>query len=188
MPQIKLYTLEEYLEHPDFEHYELVAGEPVPLARLVAPMGHNLPQSRLLAALLTYVEANGMGLVSSERVLTKHDPITVRIPDIVFGAPATLRRVDDPYKDRPVWPTADLAVEVRSQGQTLKKLGEKITEYFAVGVREVWVVEWKRQTLTKYRPEGTTQTYIATDILDGGDVVPGFRYPLAKLFTLPDFG
>jgi Uma2 family endonuclease len=186
MPQIKLYTWEEFVANPAFEHYELVAGEPVPLAQALTPVAHGVPHTRLVHALVSHVDATGIGLVTIDRLLTKRGPDTVRVPDIMFATKASLAGVDVWTNDP--WPRADLAVEVRSQGQTLTQLGEKMTEFFEAGVREVWVVDWRKQTVTKYEPDFSTHTYIATDVLDGGDMVPGFRYPLAQLFAQPDFG
>jgi Uma2 family endonuclease len=181
MPEIKLYTMEEFIANPDFKHYELVAGEPIPLPWLVTPMAHGIPHMRLASPLVAHVESNRLGVVTMDRLLTVPDRGTIRVPDLMFASTATLEGIDL-WSDDP-WPRADLAIEIRSSGQTLPELSEKMTEYFGVGVREVWLVEWRKQTLTKYKPDFSAQTYIPTDILDGGTVVPGFTYPLQKLFA-----
>lgn len=185
MPQIKLYTAKEFCANPAFKHFELIAGEPVPLARSLTPMAHGIPQARLVQALVAHVEATGIGLATINRLSTRRSPDSLRVPDAMFASAASLKDVDV-WGTAP-WPRADLAVEVRSKGQTLEELSEKMTEYFEAGVREVWVVDWRKQTVTKYQPDFSTHTYIATDVLDGGDIVPGFRYPLAKLFEQQTF-
>jgi Uma2 family endonuclease len=184
--ETKLFTWREFVANPEFKHYELVAGEPVPLARFVTPVAHGIPQLRLAAALVTHVDTNRLGLVTNDRLWTGHDPDTIRVPDAMYASTASLEGVDVWTNDP--WPKADLAVEVRSESQTLKELQEKMAEYFQVGVREVWVIDWKRRTVITHRPNGESWTYIETDTLEGGDVVPGFRYPLAQLFKMPSIG
>lgn len=186
MPQTKLYTLEEFIANPDFKHYELVAGEPVPLARYLTPVAHGITQLRLGAALTSHVETNQLGLATIGRLVTRNDPTTIREPDIMFASWDSLEGVDVATSEP--WPAADLAVEVRSEGQSLPDLDEKTEEYFGVGVREVWIVDWRRHTVTTHRPNGESRTYIETDTLDGREIVPGFRYRLAPLFKLARFG
>jgi Uma2 family endonuclease len=184
MPQTKLYTLEEYHDMPEFEHYELVLG--VPTALPIMPWVHGYVQARLTVALGYHVDANRLGTVLSEKFLTHRDPDTVRIPDIMFVAREALVGTD--MMEDPALFKATLAIEVISKGKSRRYTLEKIAEYFRVGVLEGWIVDQRRKTVTTHRPNGETRTYIETDVLDGGDVLPGFRYPLAQLFAKPDFG
>lgn len=75
----------------------------------------------------------------------------------------------------------DLAIEVISPGNSRREIAEKTAEYFAAGCRAVWVVDAVRRTVTIARPHETTVVSEA-GVLDGGDILPGFRYPLSRLF------
>jgi Uma2 family endonuclease len=175
MSETKLYTMEEFVLDPELEHYELIAGEP----RLrMTSLKHSRVLTRLITALNTYVTANRLGEVFSPStgLLTHRNPDTVRIPDAMFVSAAAMTEVD--MEADPALFKADLAVEILSKSNSQREMRQKIAEYFGIGVREIWIIDPKRQTLTKHRQDGTTQTYIATDVLDGGDVVPGFRYTL----------
>jgi len=55
--------------------------------------------------------------------------------------------------------------------------------YLTFGTRLVWVI-WPRYTrVDVWRPgDETPATLEVDDVLDGEDVVPGFTYPIARLF------
>ena len=59
---------------------------------------------------------------------------------------------------------------------------DKKRDYFRAGVRQVWVV-YSRQGIV-HVCTSMTQVQILTvdEELDGGDLLPGFRLPLAALF------
>ena len=64
-------------------------------------------------------------------------------------------------------------------------MAAKARRYLAAGVRLVWVVWPKSQQVDVWRPD-TVQPVARLgigDALDGLDVLPGFTYPLARLFA-----
>jgi Uma2 family endonuclease len=78
----------------------------------------------------------------------------------------------------------DLAVEVISPTNSANEVQDKLRDYFKAGVRQVWVV-YPLHGLVQVHESPTTLRIFraeAGDTLDGGDVVPGFRLPLATLF------
>lgn len=83
------------------------------------------------------------------------------------------------------WPGApDLAVEVLSPDDRRSELVRKAHQYLRHGARLVWLVDPKKHTLTVFRPDGDPTVLTIEDQIDGEDVIPGFRLPLAKLFAL----
>src|SRR5206468_1626606 len=79
----------------------------------------------------------------------------------------------------------DLAVEVLSKGNTRAEMDRKLREYFAAGVRLVWLIDPKTRTARVHTsPEEMTRLGEG-DTLDGGDVLPGFALPLRDLLR-PD--
>jgi len=77
-------------------------------------------------------------------------------------------------------------VEVASPSQDSDDMAAKARLYLKAGARLVWVVwpqsghidVWRREVLT-----GPVATLRKSDTLDGEDVVPGFKYPVADLFA-----
>jgi Uma2 family endonuclease len=89
----------------------------------------------------------------------------------------------DPDKPYPFAP--DLAVEVTSPAQYRPAMKAKAERYLAGGTALVWIVWPKRRQVDVWRP-GDTQpsaTLGDGDMLDGENVVPGFSYPVASLFS-----
>lgn len=161
--------------------YELVEGR---LIRMSPPGAlHGVAGGRLGVALANYVEASGLGIVFTQDIGFKlaSNPDTVRAPDVAF-----VRRDRIPASGIPhgYWlGPPDLAVEVRSWNDRWSILVEKAHQYLRLGTRLVWLLDPKKETLTVFRPDGKPTLLTIDDVIDGEDVVPGFRLPLAKLLA-----
>ncbi|MFO0825895.1 MAG: Uma2 family endonuclease [Gemmataceae bacterium] len=110
----------------------------------------------------------------------------VRMPDVSF---IRWDSVEDPDEiENPAgaffeYPP-DLAVEVLSPSNTRKEMEIKLGEYVKVGVKLVWYVDPERKEVDvfpKANPK-RKKTFTLADTLDGGDVLPGFTLPVAKIF------
>jgi len=105
-----------------------------------------------------------------------------RRPDVAFVShakwPVQLR-----VPDVAVWDMVpDLAVEVVSPSNSADQVLEKTHEYFKAGVNVVWVIYPRQQAIYVYASPTQIQVLQVGQDLDGGDVIPGFRLPLAALF------
>ena len=108
-------------------------------------------------------------------------PLLVRIPDISFVAWDRLPNRKVPQSSVPAL-APDLAVEVISKGNTKAEMTRKIGEYFQAGVQLVWLVFPKSRTIRVYTSAKDVIILTEAEIFTGGDVLPGFELPLAKLF------
>ena len=79
----------------------------------------------------------------------------------------------------------DLVVEVLSPGDRPGRVAGRIVFYLVSGVRLVWLLDPKRRTVTVFAPGAEDIELRADDELDGGDVLPGLRVPVASLFRAP---
>ena len=174
-------TADELLAMPDDGYrYELVKGE---LIRM-SPTGdeHGKVTVRLTAPLYFYVEEHNLGVVYAAETGFKleSDPDTVRAPDVAF---LSRSRREQAGRVEGYWSGApDLAVEVLSPSDRRRKVGEKVANWLAAGTRMVWVVSPKLRTVTVYKSVTDVVTLTDEDQLEGGDVVPGFRIAVAKIF------
>ena len=75
-----------------------------------------------------------------------------------------------------------LVVEILSPSDKLLEIDEMITAYQAAGVPLVWVVDPRDRTVTIYHRGDEPTLVNATQELDGDNVLPGFRVPVARLF------
>jgi Uma2 family endonuclease len=105
----------------------------------------------------------------------------VRIPDVSFTRWDQL-----PGRVVPAAPvpevSPDLVVEVLSEGNTAREMERKLKEYFLAGVRLVWFVDDRTRSVRAYTSPDDSATFGPDDTLDGGDVLPGFAVPVARLF------
>jgi Uma2 family endonuclease len=108
------------------------------------------------------------------------DPDTVRAPDVAFVRAGRLPPPAEREGYSPVIP--DLAVEVVSPNDSAREVAEKVAFYLANGVPLVWVVRPRPRTVTVHRAGGEPVVLGEGDVLDGGEVLPGFRLPVADLF------
>ena len=58
-----------------------------------------------------------------------------------------------------------------------------MADYFDSGARLAWVFDTPRKTVLVYHGVDNARLLRVTDTLDGEDVLPGFRLPLAELFA-----
>jgi Uma2 family endonuclease len=175
-------TAEELFRMPDDGYkYELVAGR----LRKMTPAGslHGIVGMRLATAISTHVEQHGLGVVFAADTGFKlvSNPDTVRAPDVAFVARERIPATGIPTT---YWHGApDLAVEVLSPTDVRSEIDEKIEEYLACGVRQVWFVEPLARRVTIHRPAAKPEVLNEGDTLDGAELLPGFRYPLPRLFS-----
>jgi Uma2 family endonuclease len=177
-----LLTADDLLSVPDPDlPHELLRGV---LRRVMPASGvHGLMVGEVFYALGQHVRAQGLGVLFTEAtgfLLARH-PDTVLCPDVAFVASERLAAagLGRPFPEL----APDLAVEVRSPGDRLSEVQAKVGEYLAAGVRAVWVVDPAARTVRVHLEGGGERTFAAPDVLDGGDVLPGFRCPVAALFA-----
>lgn len=180
----RLLTAREFALRPEPEdgsREELVRGVVVtsPVPRFV----NGCIQARMAVLVGSHVHDRQEGRVTLRTgVIVETDPDTVRGPDVAYWSFARLP-ADVPVETYPET-APDLAVEIVSCEQKHGRLMRNVSEYLAAGVRMVWVVDPESRTVTVHRPAGTPLRVLEmTDQLDGADVLPGFRCPVAEVFA-----
>lgn len=167
-------TLEEFLEN-DFEGYEYVKGELVPMA--AAAIVHGEIGSNVHFLLASHVRENRLGrLYIAETTFQLADRVVK--PDVAFVSIERLS--EDKLKGFSVAP--DLAIEIVSPTDKHYDVTEKALAYLKAGTRLVWVIEPIMKTVVVYRSEMDVTLLNFEDTLTGEDVVKGFTCPVAQLF------
>ena len=174
-------TAEELLRMPyDGLRSELVRGE----VRRMAPAGnvHGRLAMKIGWPLAQHVEAQDLGVVYAAETGFKiaSDPDTVRAPDVAF---VSRERAEAAGEVEGYWSGApDLAVEVISPNDTYSEVEEKVADWLRAGTRMVAVVNPRGRTVTLRTSEKDITVLTEEDTLDGGEVVPGWRLPVAAVF------
>lgn len=179
----KVLTAEEFARLPnpiDGAKQELVRGEVITMP----PPGfaHGNVQLAIGSILRAYSKQSRSGrVVVVSGVVTEEGPDTVRGPDVSYWSYARLPADQNPTGYLEVAP--DLCVEVLSPGNTKPKMTRKIREYFAAGVRMVWVVDPEDRTAIVYRQPGDGRVLWDDATISGEDVLPDFSCPVADFFS-----
>lgn len=149
---------------------ELVDGE----IREMSPAGgrHGQVSVNLLFLLSTFVRARSGGILFDSSTGFRLPSGNVRAPDVAFVAAGRLEGDRAPVGFVPLAP--DLAVEVRSPEEREREVLDKVGEYLQAGTRVVWVVDAETRTVALYRSPADVTTVREHEVLDGGDVLPGF--------------
>ena len=126
----------------------------------------------LAEVLNAFVRPRNLGLVSGEAGMMRILPGLVRIPDVAYVSWARVPGGRVPAQPIPHM-APDLAVEVLSASNTEKEMARKRKEYFAAGGRIVWEVDPDARTVTVYTTPDRCAVLRQSDILDGGEVLPG---------------
>jgi Uma2 family endonuclease len=181
MVATKLITAAELLAMgSEADHTELVEGE---LVRMSPASGdHARIGSDLHGFLWMHVRAHRLGrlFTSESGFILGRDPDSVLAPDIAFVAAERLVANQQLPGFVPFAP--DLAIEIESPSNTRAEFRRKFELYFRAGTRLIWLVRPIRRTVTVFTPDAAEVVLREADTLDGGDVIPGFRLPLAELF------
>jgi Uma2 family endonuclease len=182
MATTKLFTAEDLAAMGADAPYELDMGELVEVSPSFGDA--SAIAANIIAPLNFYVKRRKLGIVFSSDggfFLTRN-PDTVRSPDAAF---VRKERIPPGYRLRSFIPVApDLAVEVLSSSNTHREIERKIALYLAAGTTLVWVAHPLRQTVEVVRPGVERRLLRSGDVLDGEDVLPGFRLPVAEIFDL----
>ena len=123
---------------------------------------------------------NGLLCIGEPCYRVGRNPDTVLCPDIAWIAPGRIPPGTTGYPEL----TPDLCIEVASpsNARSDRLLADKAQMWLDSGAREVWVLNPEDTTVTRYRPGMSPVTLGADDILDGGDLLPGFSIAVWRLF------
>ena len=170
----------EALDNGDKRRYELVDGYIVEKE----PMGwkESLWALYLGRVIGNFAEDNDLGLVFGADGPFRLRAGLVRLPDLSFVPWSRIpgdELADDAIGDE----VPTLAVEVLSKSNRTGEIDQKLKDYFAAGVKLVWVIDPKKKAATVYTSPTKGTILDETGVLEGGRVLPGFRLPLADLFA-----
>ncbi len=157
---------------------QLINGE---IVEDMPKLAHARISVRLIMILVKYFAEHPIGEVFNElRVDLPDAEWDVRIPDIS----AVIQRQDElarlqGHESLPFMP--DLVIEIQSEEQTDRTMGDLALYYFAHGCRMVWLVYPDRQLVEWLTP---TERRILTidETISGEPVLPGLLIPMPTIF------
>ena len=165
---------------PDDMLYEVVDGQ---IKEKIMGVQECAIATLLIEFLAPFLRANRLGRLFGETMFRIDQAKDLqRRPDVAF-----VSRAKWPANRRPpkvsVWDLVpDLAIEIVSPTNSASEVQKKIYEYFEAGVIRVWIIYPEQKSIHIYSSPKQIQGLQLGDELDGGDLIPGFRLPLAALF------
>lgn len=178
----RVWTEAELMSLPEDGYiHEVVAGELVMSPKNNFFHGHICV--RLSAALHAFVIQHRLGVVlDSSTGFWMHNR-NCRAPDISFISTERLRQMGFRPSARQFFPGApDLAVEILSPNNTRRELDERLSDFFGSGTRLAWVIDPELRRVEVCESPTRRRFLGSGGFLDGGEVLPGFRYPVGDLF------
>ena len=163
-------TAEEFLafaeQHPD-QRFDFIDGEMVEVSP--KPV-HSKKQARFAAALDLYLEAHPeIGVAYTEVLVVLNDDKF--LPDVCVADDSEANYLTSP----PLF-----VVEICSDSQSREAQRRKIRAYLGHGV-QMAVLVLPSEHVEVYRPGHDVLILTSDDVLDGGDVLPGFQLPLNRI-------
>jgi Uma2 family endonuclease len=171
------------IELPD--RYEVVNGqilEIAPMSAFASEIANRLRDHLAAYALRTNAGRTRMDMAF--RIPLAEDETREREPDLAFISFDRWPQ-DRPmrYRGNPVDVIPNLVLEVVSPTDRAEAVLAKADEYRRAGVELVWVIfPVLRQLYAYTAPDASPRVFHQTDVLDGGNVLPGFSVPMAGLF------
>jgi Uma2 family endonuclease len=173
-------TAEEFDNYPfeEDKRYELDEGELIEMTR--PAYKHNRVLMKLLLAMGNYFAKHPSGEVLLSENLYALSPSTRRSPDaaVILG---------DRQKDLmgakviPIIP--DIAAEVLSPSETPRTIHRKLKQYFAAGVKEVWLIDPDSGTAEVWTSPTLPERELTRADAITSPLLPGFSLSLEELFS-----
>ncbi len=137
--------------------------------------------AELPMALRAFAKAKKLGAVWDSSTGFWMENLNCRAPDISFVGKERLRGLK--RSEPRFFPGApDLAVEFLSPSNTRREIDERLQDFFASGTRLAWIIDPERELVEICRSPTQRRLLSPNGMLDGEDVLPGFRFEVAGLF------
>lgn len=125
------------------------------------------------------MSGRALGIVHFEGLRIRTRPGAIRLPDVVF-----LKKEHAAKRQNDAWDGADLVFEAVSAGGEDRDLETKREEYAAAGIREYWIVDYEKATVSVLVLKG--KKYVEHFVCKRGQVaksklLPGFEVGVRTL-------
>ena len=178
----RIWTEAELQALPDDGYiHEVVSGELV-----MSPKNnwyHGRICVRLVTSLANFASEHRLGAVLDSSTGYWMHNRNCRAPDISFVPKSRLAALGFKPKEKRFFPGApDLAVEILSPNNTRAEIDERLRDFFSSGTQLAWIIDPESESVEICRSLTQRKLLGPGAFLEGEDVLPGFRYPIANLF------
>jgi Uma2 family endonuclease len=185
-PVVKLMNSEELFALPDDDMERwLIKGELRERPTTKRNPGHSgatAALSRLIGIwLMQQPKPRGKVYDGEAYFRIRRNPDTNRGIDVAYASAELVARTPKGAKFLDGPPV--LAAEVLSPHDQIDDVEDSVEEYLEAGVKLVWVVNPRRETVTVYRPDQLPELVNVQGELSGDPHMPGLRFCAAEIFA-----
>ena len=185
-PQTRSYTIEEFdafiaLPENADRRFELIDGE---IVEKTPTEEHGVIVSTVGSEVYALFVSKSLGRVAVKTAYRMpQDSRNLFVSDISFTSTERLLPIT---RKGAVPQMPDLAIEIKSPDDSVTLLRLKANYYLANGARMVWLIFAEQRLVEVYRPDMDVLLLVDNesrhDVLEGGDVLPGFSLALQNIF------
>lgn len=155
--------------------FELINGE---IVEKVAGFKPSKVGTTIIRRIGNYLDTNDIGhLTGADGSYILSDEHHF-MPDVAYISRERLPEEPEGMIEGP----PDLAIEVKSPSNSVRELRLKAEDYLRFGAQMVWLIFPESRTAEVYVPDDDVILVDIAGVLDGGDVLPGFKLPLREVF------
>lgn len=178
-PPRKLFTAKDLERLPPDDRCEVIRGELCPMPDIEAMHGNITALITAYAGVFIEQEELGECFAAGTHFVLEVKPDTVVAADFAFVSKGRVKRI--PSRGY-LFLAPDLIVETHSDDDRSTEFALKIALWLNSGVKVVWAVEPKSQTVAIHRSGEMPQILTGDDTLTEEKLLPGFALPLKRLF------
>jgi Uma2 family endonuclease len=175
-------TLEQFLELPEekpaLEYFEGVVTQKVP-----PQFHHSMLQYWVASRINDFTVPRKLALALPEIRWNSDRARASRVPDVGVYFWDRVPRNADGELVNDQWVRPDIAIEIRSPEQSLRSQIERCRWYVDNDVLLSLLVDSIRRRVHLFRPGVPEAVLRGTDVIDLGDVLPGFQLTVDELFA-----
>lgn len=106
-----------------------------------------------------------------------------RAPDVSFVSKVRLAALGFGPSEKRFFPGGpDLAIEILSPNNTRAEIDARLKDFFGSGTQLAWIINPDQECVEICHAPDKRQLLGSGAFLDGENLLPGFRYPIADLF------
>jgi Uma2 family endonuclease len=170
----------EYRTEPEFIEY--LGSEAHP--KVSPRVRHGVIQARIVSILNDLSGGRGIIATESDAAIGKLDGTKTKlIPDVSFFFPDRFAGLSYDDQDEPPF-SPDIAIEVRSGGDSEEYLKRKIARYLATGARLVLDIDFRTRTIDAYT--GNAHAHFKEGERFTNEPFPWLAFELHDLFAIMD--
>ena len=179
--QDRLYTVQDIAHFPNHKDEILELHNGVVTAVPSPNLTHSALSAWFAHLLWAFIVDRKLGgYITGADCVVELNRYNTRIPDMAYLSPTILQcqNGNSFIKGGP-----DLVMEITLPPLTPDAMQQRVGEFLSAGTRLVWIVNRHTRTVDVYRKDGERTVVSGSGMLEGYEVLPGFKVSLETVFN-----